>query len=243
MKYVLLMGKSTFQAIRTRGILHKGGALPPGSIRNWGGKEYIKVAPGKWRRKLSGFRNKELSDAEKIMMQKYLSGEPIVNVKSGVIKADSGGTAIENARKWAELHTQNIIREDIGIVVFNGRGVKDSLSHGFGQRKLDAVQAVPEGIKSGKIVQIASDYDKRPQKNIIIMAPIQIGEEKSILGIRLVKNVGDDSRFYIHEVVDIPNTEKKGNTIRPPALDLTARPQGGIALYKNILQDIFNVKG
>jgi hypothetical protein len=44
-------------------------------------------------------------------------------------------------------------------------------------------------------------------------------------------------------VVDIPEIEKKGNTIRPPALDLTAHPQGGIALYINILRDILNVKG
>jgi hypothetical protein len=75
------------------------------------------------------------------------------------------------------------------------------------------------------------------------MAPIQIGDEKSILAVRLVKNIGDESRFYIHEVVDIPDATKKGNTIRPPALDLTAHPQGGIALYFNLLQDIYGVKG
>jgi hypothetical protein len=33
------------------GILSKGGKLPPGSIRVWGGREYIKVGPGDWRLK------------------------------------------------------------------------------------------------------------------------------------------------------------------------------------------------
>ena len=225
------------------GILCKGGGLPPGSIRVWGGKEYVKAAPGKWRPRLAGFNNKELSDAEKVAVREYLSGAPVIEVRSGIIKADHTGTAIENARKWAELRKQNILREDIGNVIFNGRGVKDSLSHGFGQRKLDAVQAIPNVIKSGKIVKISSDYSGKPQKNIIIMAPIQIDDEKSILAIRLVKNLGDESRFYIHEVVDIQNIEKKGNTIRPPAHDLTAHPQGGIALYLNILRDIYDVKG
>jgi hypothetical protein len=32
------------------GILLKGGKLPPGSMRNWGGREYVKVGPGDWRR-------------------------------------------------------------------------------------------------------------------------------------------------------------------------------------------------
>jgi hypothetical protein len=225
------------------GILQKGGALPPGSIRVWGGKEYIKVAPGKWRLRLAGFRNKELTETEKKVVREFLSGNPVIKVRSGAIKTDHEGTAIENARKWAELHKQTIIREDIGNVIFNGRGVKDSLGHGFGQRKLDAVQAIPEAIKSGKIVRISADFNGKPQKNIIIMSPIQIDDKKSVLAIRLVKNIGDESRFYIHEVVDIPNITKKGNTIRPPAHDLTAHPQGGIALYFNLLWDIYDVKG
>jgi hypothetical protein len=32
------------------GILSKGGKLPPGSVRVWGGVKYVKTAPGKWRR-------------------------------------------------------------------------------------------------------------------------------------------------------------------------------------------------
>ena len=32
-------------------ILQKGSTLPVGSVRVWGGKEYVKVAPGKWRLK------------------------------------------------------------------------------------------------------------------------------------------------------------------------------------------------
>jgi hypothetical protein len=36
------------------GILSKGGKLPPGSIRVWGGVKYVKTAPGKWRRLVGG---------------------------------------------------------------------------------------------------------------------------------------------------------------------------------------------
>jgi hypothetical protein len=40
-------------------ILAKGGALPPGSIRTWGGVEYVKAAPGDWRRRVAD-RGKKL---------------------------------------------------------------------------------------------------------------------------------------------------------------------------------------
>jgi CRISPR/Cas system-associated protein Cas5 (RAMP superfamily) len=188
------------------------------------------------------FSEKKLTDDEKAEVREFLLGKPVIKVQTGIIKAEYEITAIENARKWAEINKQIIKRNDIGNVIFNGKSVKNSLSHGFGQRKLDAVQAIPEAIRSGKVVKISSDYNGKPQKNIIIMAPIQVGKNKSILAVRLVKNIGDDTRFYIHEVVDIPEDNKKGNTIRPPALDLTANPQGGIALYISILLDIWNVK-
>ena len=191
---------------------------------------------------MTDFNNKELSDDEKKEVREFLSGNHIITVQSGIIKADHEGTAIENACKWAELHKQIIIRKDIGNIIFNKKGVKNSLSHGFGQRKLDAIQAVPKVIKSGKIVKISNDHYGKPQQNVIIMAPIVVGNIKSILAIRLVKNVGDDTRFYIHEVIEITEENKKGNTTRPLALDLTVSPQGGTALYINILQDIWNVK-
>jgi len=42
------------------GILRKGGKMPPGSIRVWGGVEYIKEASGEWRRKV---QKKEVWDS------------------------------------------------------------------------------------------------------------------------------------------------------------------------------------
>jgi hypothetical protein len=74
------------------------------------------------------------------------------------------------------------------------------------------------------------------------MAPVQIASEKVVLAIRLVKNIGDDNRFYIHEVLDLPGEKNKDNTLQTLGTDLTARPQGGIALYKNILHEILSVK-
>jgi hypothetical protein len=191
---------------------------------------------------VKNLREKKLSKTEKLEVREFLRGEPVCKVKSGVIKADQNGTAIENAKKWAEKHTQDISRQDIGKVVFDVGGVKDSLSHKFGQRKLDAVQAIPSAIEQGKVVEISDDLDQKPIKNVILVAPIQIDSKKSFLCVRLVKNVGNDNRLHIHEVFDLDDIKNTAIPFQTPGTDLTVRPQRGIAIYISILQDILNVK-
>jgi len=52
-KLVLKIKKRDLMLLSLRyGILLKGGKYPPGSIRNWGGVEYVKQASGEWRRKV-----------------------------------------------------------------------------------------------------------------------------------------------------------------------------------------------
>jgi hypothetical protein len=60
-------------------ILAKGGALPPGSIRNWGVKQYIKMTPGDWRRlRLNG---QEYTKAVKKIVERVREEE-----ESGAVK-------------------------------------------------------------------------------------------------------------------------------------------------------------
>jgi hypothetical protein len=74
-------------------------------------------------------KNKVLTVIEKNEVRSFLLGNSIIQVKEGAIKADENGTAIENAKKWAKIHSEEILRPDIGKVVFNSRGVRNSLSH------------------------------------------------------------------------------------------------------------------
>jgi len=190
------------------------------------------------------FEDRVLTAAEKSDVKDFLLGDPIIQVKEGIIKADECGTAIENARKWVKTHSEDVIRSDIGKVVFDSGAVRNSLSHKFGQRKLDAVQAILTAIKTGKVVSISDDFDGKPIKNIILVAPIKIGHaEKSFLCIRLVKNIGNYNRLYIHEVFSMNDLKNTAIPFQTPGTDLTARPQRGIAIYINILRDILGVKG
>ena len=188
-------------------------------------------------------QNKVLTTKEKTEIKAFLLEYPVIQVKEEAIKADKNGTAIGNAKRWAKNHAQEIIRPDIGKVVFDSGGVRNSLSHKFGQRKLDAVQAISIAIKTGKVVSISDDFEGKPKKNIILVAPIQIGDnERSFLCIRLVKNVGNDNRLHVHEVFDVGDIKNTATPSQTPGTDLTARPQRGIAIYLKILRDILGVK-
>jgi len=187
--------------------------------------------------------NKTLTAKEKNEIKSFLLGDSVILVQENAIKSDANGTAIGNAKKWAKSRSEIIIRPDIGKVVFNSKGVRNSLSHKFSQRKLDAVQAVPAAIKTGKIAGISDDLDGKPIKNIILVAPVRIGNnERSFLCIRLVKNIGDDNRLHIHEVFNAGDLKNTAIPFQTPGTGLTVRPQRGIAIYINILRDILDVK-
>jgi hypothetical protein len=106
---------------------------------------------------------------------------------------------------------------------------------------LDSLPLVPCAIQEGKIIEISDDFDGKNQKNIYIAAPVQIGQDRNILFIRLRKNAGYEIRFYIHEIFNleqIKNMSNAVNTRRQP----TTGPSRSIAHIKNILLDILNVK-
>jgi len=60
-KLILKIKKSDMLMLRNS-MLRKGGKLPPGSIRNWGGIEYVKDASGEWKRKIKGKMQSSISE-------------------------------------------------------------------------------------------------------------------------------------------------------------------------------------
>ena len=65
-KLAMKAKKSDARILRLRyAMLRKGGGLPPGSVRNWGGVDYVKEASGEWRRKVQGNKEPWDSSSEK----------------------------------------------------------------------------------------------------------------------------------------------------------------------------------
>jgi len=191
-------------------------------------------------------KEKKLSNQEKIEIREFILRGPIKTVAEGFIKAESNKKAKEKALLWIEATgNKTIYRNDIGEVVFDRAGVKTSFEHRIYQNKLDALPAITDTIEKGKIIDISRDFDGKPIKNTLIVAPILIGQRLEILIVRLRMVKGHDNKLYVHDIFVMNELLKnKGNTIKAGSTgNPVGEPSKSIAHIKNILHDILTVKG
>ena len=194
--------------------------------------------------KFDSLKNKKLTLEEKIEIHNFFLECPIITVKAEFIKAESNKKAKEKTLEWITMTgSKTIHREDIGEIVFDRAGVKTSFEHRIYQNKLDALPAIPDVIKKGKVIDISNDFAGKPIKNTLIAGPIQIGEKPEILVVRLRMVKGHNNKFYVHDIFVNELIKNKGNTIKAGS---TGNPVGesskSIAYVKNILHSIMNVK-
>lgn len=132
----------------------------------------------------------------------------------------------------------NVIENaELGKVTLDRRGVKDDIAHGIGRKKAASFAAVPDVIKSGKVVDYQTNWKNRGYDTAVIAAPIQIGDERHLMGIVLIRDQKNQS-FYVHEVLTIAEgaTPFKTGTVK------TNGDTGGEApSVLSILQKILSV--
>jgi len=95
-----------------------------------------------------------------------------------------------------------VTNPEIGDVILNRRGVKDSMAHGIGRTKAIAFKAVPAVIENGKIIDAQQNWKGRGADTFIVAAPITINGEEHYLG-AVVSKTGENNRFYLHEVIEV----------------------------------------
>jgi hypothetical protein len=105
---------------------------------------------------------------------------------------------------YVEKYSGQVERDELGVVILNERGVKDSLAHGIGKLKSAAFAAVPEIITNGKIVDSQANWKNRGYDSYVIAAPIKI-ENSGYVGFVIVTKKGESNRFYLHEVLPQKN--------------------------------------
>ncbi|MCL1993482.1 MAG: hypothetical protein FWG66_11115 [Spirochaetes bacterium] len=75
-------------------ILQKGGKLPVGSVRVWGGKEYVKVAPGEWRPRVK-HKEDSTEQAKELALSMFGTPEEVREMAKMERKAESYDEARE----------------------------------------------------------------------------------------------------------------------------------------------------
>jgi hypothetical protein len=91
------------------------------------------------------------------------------------------------------------------------------------------LKAVPDVIKNGKLIHIEDDYEGKPIKNLFLTAPIVVDNQNKIMFVRIRRNAGDPNRFYVHEVLNIPQgTIVPVNNPKPTGPELYQKLLGNI---------------
>ena len=173
------------------------------------------------------------AEAEK---QKYLNTAPI-NVTEKKITKSGGVTARDAALAWADAYLPVQVSTRFGEVEINRTSVKDSLGHGFSQKKLDAITSLPEGMKVAAFIGEAKDFNGADIDNGYFCYPIMYQGEKQVVFCRARRDV-NSNKIYVHEVWT--EDEIRGIPLQTAAKFSNSKPHGGNTLYKSILADFLN---
>ena len=173
------------------------------------------------------------AEAEK---QKYLNTAPI-NVTEKKITKSGGVTARDAAFAWADAYLPVQVSTRFGEVEINRTSVKDSLGHGFSQKKLDAITSLPEGMKVAAFIGEAKDFNGADIDNGYFCYPIMYQGEKQVVFCRARRDV-NSNKIYVHEVWT--EDEIRSIPLQTAAKFSNSKPHGGNTLYKSILADFLN---
>ena len=184
-------------------------------------------------------------DADKVARAAdILTGSPVVDIESGLIKRDENGKVIANARefirKWlAENRPDGIFRHpEVGEVMLTVRGVKNSLSHFSADIHVDALPAVPYVLENSAVLEYSKDKNGDNVENVILAAPANIGGKRHYVVVRLRKDLksGQKPQFYV--VAAQLETDAQRETAL--AVETRSSRDGHIAGGKNRLLNILH---
>ena len=173
------------------------------------------------------------AEAEK---QKYLNTAPI-NVIEKKITKSGGVNARDAAFAWADVYLPVQVSTRFGVVEINRTSVKDSLGHGFSQKKRDVITSLPEGMKVAAFIGEAKDFNGVDIDNGYFCYPIMYQGEKQVVFCRARRDV-NSNKIYVHEVWT--EDEIRGIPLQTAAKFSNSKPHGGNTLYKSILADFLN---
>lgn len=184
-------------------------------------------------------------DADKVARAAdILTGSPVADIESGLIKRDENGKVIANARefirKWlAENRPDGIFRHpEVGEVMLTVRGVKNSLSHFSADIHVDALPAVPYVLENSAVLEYSKDKNGDNVENVILAAPANIGGKRHYVVVRLRKDLksGQKPQFYV--VAAQLETDAQRETAL--AVETRSSHDGHIAGGKNRLLNILH---
>jgi hypothetical protein len=183
-------------------MLLKGGALPPGSIRNWGG-EYVKVGPGDWRRLVKNDAQETHNTVAETETEKGLSNHEL--------KKDCFNYARDN------FQGKKYLNSDTGREILVSRdGLDEWYSKTKSREQALSIKILDDLLTSSKLSK--SETDRKGRDDIQSMdrfsrnCVVNGKPYEARITVRTTKEHGD--KYYHHYLADI-EIEPRSGILRP----------------------------
>ena len=105
----------------------------------------------------------------------------------------------KEAKTMFDEMNNGVYRKGFGRVTLNKKGVKDSLSHGTGELKNIAFEAIPDVIRDGVEIDFQPDWKRRGYDTHIFAGVVLIDNVPLQMGV-VVRSGDDYHKYYVHEV-------------------------------------------
>ncbi len=174
-------------------------------------------------------------------VQKFKTSKAVLVEVGKISVSEDKAKARKRAKEeWRKKYPDDVmIPTVIGDVKITARSIKDSLSHGYGKKKLDAVLSLKEGMKSASYMDSLKDFDGDNIINHYFLYKADYGGELNYVICRVKENEYGAKKLYIHEVV---SAKEISNALQTRPADNNQLQPRGIALYMDIITD-FIAKG
>ncbi|MDE6536773.1 MAG: N-6 DNA methylase [Muribaculaceae bacterium] len=182
---------------------------------------------------------RRMSDEEKSRRGEMLHNAEAIPVEKGMITSRDGKSGRKVAEEWWDNHVGEAIFYDTeaGEVGIDKTSVKDSLSHGYSQEKLDAIASLADGFQNATYLGSIDDFKRPGVKNHYFAYPIEYDGQRKYVFCRAMES-NNKNRLYVHEVF-MEDTIKKSDSLQTIAsASKDGELHGGIALYKAILANV-----
>ncbi len=182
-----------------------------------------------------------MPDDEKARRGVMLRNAEAISVEKNIIVSDGELSARKVAEAWWDTNVGAPVfyETEAGEVEISKSSIKDSLSHGYNQAKLDALTSLSEGFKNAVYLGSLPDFGRPGVQNHYFAYPIFYDGERRYVFCRAMAT-NNKNKLYVHEVmtVDAINKSNALQTIASASKD--GELHGGIALYKAILKNVLD---
>lgn len=135
-----------------------------------------------------------------------LQNEPVLRAVQGTEFDKSQGKLTDTVGTFFKAIGNKVFRKGLGNVILDERSIRSDIAHGIGKTKAATFAAVPDVIEKGKQIDYDQNWKGRGAESFVYAGRVIVDNKPAYLAAVVLR--GEDSRFYLHEVVD-----ENGNVI------------------------------